>query len=128
MIRVARIVLVLFIVLLVAENADARWRLFRRRRSSRSTTYSKNLGVSWTGAVAIRVDDQAACQKEANYMARNGIRGHVWGKIGVFEGCGWGAYGGNACRTCRPTWGATLTGDATAVSSWGEKFRVRSWR
>jgi hypothetical protein len=126
MIRIARIVLVLFIVLMVVENADARRRLFRRR-SYKTTTYSKNLGVEWNGKVAIREDDQAACQKEANYMASRYIRGHVWGRIGVFEGCGWGVWRGS-CATCRPTWGATLTGDATAVSASGEKFRVRSWR
>lgn len=122
-------VLVVLILMTLAQTADARWRLFRRRRTTYRTTYSsKNLGVEWNGKVAIREDDQARCRQEANHMAKNYIRGHVWGQIGVFEGCGWGAYGRNACRTCRPTWGATLTGDATAVSASGEKFRVRSWR
>jgi len=119
-----RIAIVMLIVLFLASDEAHARRRFRRSASNSGN----NVGTEWTGAVAIREDDQAACQREAEYMAKHGIRGHVFGVIGRFEGCGWGARGKNRCGTCRPGWNATLTGDAEATSSWGEKFRVRSWR
>jgi len=114
------IVLAAILVGIASDSVHARGRLFGRR-----STGSSNAGVEWTGPVGILEDDQSACQKEANHMARHGIRGHVFGVIGNFEGCGWGI---GHCATCRPSWNATLTGDASAVSASGEQFRVRSWR
>lgn len=71
-------------------------------------------------------DDQSRCQAEANYMAANGIKGHVWGCIGRFEGVG---YGSNPnCNTCTPGSNMTLTGDASAQGRDGFWYRVRSWR
>lgn len=69
--------------------------------------------------------DQERCQAEANYMASRGIKGHVWGVIGRFEGVGWG--GSPSCNTCTPSGGMNLTGDASARGSDGW-YRVRSWR
>lgn len=119
----ATVLLVLMVTSVLCETAEARWRFGRRR----VINYT-NIGTEWTGPVAIREDDQAACQREAEHMAKHGIRGHVFGLIGRFEGCGWGARGKRRCNTCRPGYNMTLTGDAEVTSAWGEKFRVRSWR
>lgn len=70
--------------------------------------------------------DQERCQAEANYMASNRISGHVWGTIGRFEGVGFG-YSPH-CNTCVPSSPMRLTGDASAVDSYGRWYRVRSWR
>jgi hypothetical protein len=70
--------------------------------------------------------DQQRCQAEADYMAANNIRGHVWGTIGRFEGVGWG--NSPTCKTCTPSYNMTLTGDASAQSNNGTWYRVRSWR
>lgn len=118
---VKRLVLLALAFVMLADTADAR--LFRRR----SSYSSSNVGAAWTGAVAIRSDDQAACERKASYMARHGIFGHGAGGlpvIGSFEGIG---MGGPSCATCRPSWGATLTGDAEAAGN-GTVYRVRSWR
>lgn len=69
--------------------------------------------------------DQERAQAEANYMAANGIRGHVGGQIGRFEGCGWST--GGTPNTCTPSYGMTLTADATAYGP-GGVYRVRAWR
>lgn len=123
------LVVLILVSVVLCDTADARWRIFGRRRARTNYTYvNNNVGVEWNGPVAIREDDQAACQREANYMAANNIRGHVFGLIGRFEGCGWGGSRTRRCGTCRPGWNATLTGDATAYSASGEAFRVRSWR
>ncbi len=111
-----RTILAILILLTLAIPADAR--LFFRRR-----VYYRPATVAWR--TAIRADDQARCQKEADHMAKYHIRGHVWGVIGRFEGCGWSR---GTPGTCTPYWSATLTGDATATASNGERFRVRSWR
>ena len=58
-------------------------------------------------------------------MASRGIKGHVWGVIGRFEGVGWG--GSPNCNTCTPGGGMNLTGDASARGADGW-YRVRSWR
>ena len=97
-------------------------------RKVRRTRTSKCSCIEWKGRVEIRKDDQAACQKEAEHMAKHKIRGHVFGCIGRFEGCGWGARGIRRCSTCCPSSNMTLTGDAEVTSKSGEKFRVRSWR
>ena len=107
-------ILTILILLTLTLPADAR--LFRRRVYYRSA-------VAWS--TAIRADDQAACQREADHMARYHIRGHVFGLIGRFEGCGWGR---GTPGTCTPYYRMTLTGDATATAANGERFRVRSWR
>ena len=70
--------------------------------------------------------DQERCQAEANYMAANNITGHVWGTIGNFEGVGYGS--SPNCNTCVPSSNMRLTGDASAQSSSGRWYRVRSWR
>ena len=70
--------------------------------------------------------DQAKCQAEAAYMAAAGLAYHVGPNIGAFEGFGVG--GSAACETCRPSWPATLTGDAASQATNGRWYRVRSWR
>jgi hypothetical protein len=70
--------------------------------------------------------DQERCQAEANHMAANNISGHVWGTIGNFEGVGYGS--SPNCNTCTPSSNMRLTGDASAQSSSGRWYRVRSWR
>ena len=69
--------------------------------------------------------DQQRAQAEANYMAQHGIRGHVGGQIGNFEGCGWST--GGTPPTCTPGRAMTLTADATAYGP-GGVYRVRAWR
>lgn len=70
--------------------------------------------------------DQERCQAEANYMAANGITGHVWGCIGRFEGVGYGS--SPNCKTCTPSSAMNCTGDACAQGRNGMWYRVRSWR
>ncbi len=72
------------------------------------------------------VTDQDRCQAEADYMAKNNIKGHVWGCIGRFEGVGYGM--SPNCSTCRPSKAMRLTGDACAQGRNGMWYRVRSWR
>lgn len=83
--------------------------------TSKTYSYANNIG-----------GDQERCQAEANYMAANNIGGHVWGTIGNFEGVGYGS--SPNCNTCVPSSNMTLTGDASAQSSSGRWYRVRSWR
>lgn len=75
---------------------------------------------------ATQKTDQQRCQEEANYMAKHRICKHVFGCIGRFEGigCGWL----DKPNTCVPSKKMRLTGDATARSSSGMTYRVRSWR
>lgn len=70
--------------------------------------------------------DQERCQQEADYMAANGISGHVGSCIGRFEGVGYGS--SPNCNTCTPGSGMSLTGDASAQGRNGMWYRVRSWR
>jgi hypothetical protein len=72
------------------------------------------------------MSDQEKCQAEANYMAKYNIRGHVFFNIGGFEGVGYG--NSKNVQTCQPRRPMRLTGDASARSSSGVWFRVRSWR
>jgi len=94
---------------LLCSDADAfgrrRWR--QRRVSSPPAEY-------------YNCSDQRKCELEAAYMNAHGIRGHIWGLIGHYEGVGWG---GPGCATCVPRGRMTLTGDAQAGN-----FRVKSWR
>ena len=109
----ANILIAAFFVagLLISDICEAR--VFRRRRSvSRPVTRAPQ---EWYDS-----NDQGKCLIEAQYMFDNNIRGHVFGLIGRFEGCGWG---GPNCSTCTPRYGMTLTGDAQVG-----RFRVRSWR
>lgn len=71
-------------------------------------------------------NDQERCQAEADHMAANNIKGHVWGTIGGFEGVGYGS--SPHCVTCTPSYNMTLTGDASARGRNGVWYRVRSWR
>lgn len=86
------------------------------------TTYSRTgsyTNLSWGS-------DQDRCQAEANYMAANGITGHVGGVIGSFEGVGYG--NSPNCNTCTPRSQMRLTGDASVQGRNGMWYRVRSWR
>lgn len=99
-------------------------------RPRRSYTYSNNYGTtqktySYTSNLHGR-SDQERCQAEADYMAANGITGHVGGVIGSFEGVGYGS--SPNCNTCTPGSGMNLTGDASAQGRNGMWYRVRSWR
>ena len=78
-----------------------------------------------TGGSMYSGTDQQRAQAEADYMARNGIKGHVGGQIGSFEGCGWSS--GGMPGTCTPGTGMTLTADAIAHGRDGV-YRVRAWR
>lgn len=92
----------------------------RRVYSTPTKTYS------YTSSHMNAGSDQDRCQAEADYMAANGITGHVWGVIGRFEGVGYGA--SPNCNTCTPGGGMSLTGDASAQGRNGMWYRVRSWR
>jgi len=81
---------------------------------------------TYTSNVGSYSSDQERCQAEENYMAANNISGHVWGTIGNFEGVGYGS--SPNCNTCVPSSRMNLTGDASAQSSNGKWYRVRSWR
>ena len=107
---------ILTILILLTLTLPADGRLFRRRVYYRPA-------VAWT--TTIRADDQAACQRKAEYMARHRITGHPLAIIGRFEGTG---HGRGTPGTCTPHYRMTLTGDATATAKNGERFRVRSWR
>lgn len=96
-------------------------------RPRRGYTYSQpQRTYSYTGAVMTGGSDQERCQQEADYMAANGITGHVGSCIGRFEGVGYG--GSPNCNTCTPGGGMSLTGDASAQGRNGMWYRVRSWR
>lgn len=69
--------------------------------------------------------DQARAQQEANMMASRGIKGHVGGTIGAFEGVGWSS--GGTPNTCTPGRAMRLTADAIARGP-GGVYRVRAWR
>lgn len=108
---------VLALVVAVLCFGEAQARPGRSYGTVERTYTSINVGVG---------DDQERCQAEANYMAANGIRGHVWGVIGRFEGVGYGS--SPNCNTCTPSGGMRLTGDASARGRDGMWYRVRSWR
>lgn len=114
--KVALIGLVLCVALQAVAHAKP------RRGYTYSTptkTYSYTSGMN-------NGSDQDRCQAEANYMAANGITGHVGSCIGRFEGVGYG-HSPN-CNTCTPSSGMSLTGDASAQGRNGMWYRVRSWR
>lgn len=70
--------------------------------------------------------DQQRCEAEAAEMARRSYKGHVWGCIGRFEGCGWSSHS-KTPPTCMPRYRMRLTGDAIVKGRDGW-YRVRSWR
>lgn len=111
-----KIVFSLVLCLFVAGVAEAKPR----------RTYSSGAVSSYTSSSSHGVSDQERCQREADYMAANGITGHVWGVIGRFEGVGYGS--SPNCNTCTPGGGMSLTGDASARGRNGMWYRVRSWR
>ncbi len=112
-------VLVVLATVLFSGVASAKPRN-RTYYSNPSTSYSYTTNMNTGGS------DQERCQAEADYMARNNIRGHVWGVIGNFEGVGYGS--SPNCNTCTPGNGMNCTGDACARGSNGMWYRVRSWR
>lgn len=95
-------------------------------RPRRSYTYSTPTVTSSYVSSLNHGSDQERCQKEADYMARNGIAGHVGSCIGRFEGVGYGS--SPNCNTCTPSGGMNCTGDASAQGRNGMWYRVRSWR
>ena len=103
------VLLVVILSLAFADVADARWRW--RRRS----VFVARSPAAWHAA-----NDQGKCLIEAQYMHDHRIRGHVFGLIGHYEGCGWS---GPGCSTCVPRRRMKLTGDAQVGN-----YRVRSWR
>jgi hypothetical protein len=119
--RVALVALVLCVVFQSVAHA-------RPRRSYTSTpTYSSASGKTYSYTSDFGSgSDQDRCQSEANYMAANGITGHVGSCIGRFEGVGYGS--SPNCNTCTPSSGMSLTGDASAQGRNGMWYRVRSWR
>lgn len=109
-------IIVAAIITLFVCSADAR--IFGRRRSTGSTSTASHVARYGT--------DQQRCQAEAEYMAANGITGHVGTCIGRFEGCGFSTSRHNV-GTCMPGSGMRLTGDFIAKGRNGF-YRVRSWR
>jgi hypothetical protein len=88
---------------------------------------ASEMTYSYTSSSSSGNNDQERCQAEANYMAANNIQGHVWGRIGSFEGVGYDGSSPNT-PTCEPRGNMTLTGDASAQGRNGRWYRVRSWR
>jgi hypothetical protein len=95
-------------------------------RPRRAYTYSTPTVTSSYTSSMNHGSDQERCQKEAEYMARHGIMGHVGSCIGSFEGVGCGS--SPNCRTCTPSSSMRCTGDACARGRNGMWYRVRSWR
>jgi hypothetical protein len=106
-------------------------------RPRRSYTYStpttttqmaptKTYAYTSSSSLTAGGSDQERCQQEADYMAANGITGHVGSCIGSFEGVGYGA--SPNCNTCTPSGRMNNTGDASAQGRNGMWYRVRSWR
>lgn len=110
----------LSIFALLSGNAYAR----PRRSYSYSTPVLKDSTLSYT--TLSHGSDQERCQAEADYMATNGITGHVGSCIGRFEGVGYGS--SSNCSTCTPSSPMNCTGDASARGRNGMWYRVRSWR
>ena len=75
-----RSLLILIAFACVYSEAQARPRYYS------TTPTNNNKVVSYTSEVQSGGSDQERCQAEANYMASRGIKGHVWGCIGRFEG------------------------------------------
>lgn len=88
-------------------------------------TFFLLVGATQSGE-PLPISDQQRCQTEATYMAKHKVCRHVFGCIGRFEGIGCGY--NSRPSTCAPRKKMRLTGDATAVSSSGMTYRVRSWR
>jgi len=97
----------------------------RRGNTYSTPTYSTGKTYAYTSNLSAG-SDQERCQAEANYMAANGITGHVGSCIGSFEGVGYGS--SPNCNTCTPSSSMNLTGDASAQGRNGMWYRVRSWR
>lgn len=124
-----RLVLSLVLCVCVAGVAEARPRrgyTYSGTTSAPVSSYTSSGSVSSYTSSVHGGSDQDRCQAEANYMAANGITGHVWGVIGRFEGVGYGS--SPNCNTCTPGGGMSLTGDASARGRNGMWYRVRSWR
>lgn len=113
----------LLMVCLFAGVAEARP---RRGRVYSSPQPNYTYSYSYTSSHLNAGGDQERCQAEADYMAANGITGHVGGTIGSFEGVGYGS--SPNCNTCTPGNGMNCTGDASAQGRNGMWYRVRSWR
>lgn len=126
------LMMVLFVLALSVDSAFARPRRFYRPSTTTNNTVVSEpvvelpAGVEKVGSYTSGSDDQSRCQAEADYMASHGIRGHVWGCIGRFEGVGFGHH--PHCNTCTPGGSMTPTGDASAQGRDGLWYRVRSWR
>lgn len=116
-----RIVLSLVLCLCMVGVAQA-----RPRRTYTGSVPSHNSAPVSSYTSGHGGSDQERCQAEADYMAANGITGHVWGVIGRFEGVGYGS--SPNCSTCTPSGNMSLTGDASARGRNGMWYRVRSWR
>lgn len=89
-------------------------------------TYNTTPTKTYSYSMESHGSDQDRCQQEADYMAQNGITGHVGSCIGRFEGVGFG-HSPN-CNTCTPSSPMSCTGDACAQGRNGMWYRVRSWR
>lgn len=120
-----RLFLAAALIVVLAGAAEARPR--RGYTYSMPTYKQPTKTYAYTStAESVGGSDQARCQAEADYMAQNGITGHVWGCIGSFEGVGYGS--SPNCQTCTPSGAMTPTGDASAQGRNGMWYRVRSWR
>ena len=78
--------IVIVLLLSTCSQADA----FGRRTRYRSTTRTNNYSAP---ANYYECNDQGKCEIEAAYMHAHNINGHVFGRIGHFEG--WGGDGVN---------------------------------
>jgi len=118
MVRMLRVVLVLMVVLLVAENADARWRVFgRRSRSSSSSSTSVRYSGGPTDVAVTKV----------NILARRGYGGHIGGGYGGANAEGWGSgsTANAALGRCCFTGKRRLAGSAVARANSGVWFAIK---
>lgn len=126
-----KLVCTLLLVFVVADVAEARWRLRRSARPqvrnvSRVSSHASSLQsvvVPQSGSM------QAVAQAEADTMARSGRCGHIDGcpRGARFEGVGCSS-NPNAIPTCTPRSRMSLIADARAQGRNGMWYRVRLWR
>jgi len=110
----------------VAEARPRRSYTYSTPTTTTQTVPTKTYAYTSSNSLAAGGSDQERCQQEADYMAANGITGHVGSCIGSFEGVGYGS--SPNCNTCTPSSRMNNTGDASAQGRNGMWYRVRSWR
>lgn len=113
-------VLVVLLLVSLAQTADARWRVFGRRRSNYTSGYTTS-SVRYAGGPA-----EVAATK-ANILARRGYGGHIGGGYGGANAEGWGAgvTAQAALNRCCFTGQRRLAGSAVVRSSNGLYYAIK---